>query len=56
MEKTMKVKVNNITEGNAKFVVARLVDGELWYWGRWDNKQEAKRVAKEIDGLVVVDE
>ena len=29
--KEMEVKVNNVSEGKYKFVVARLVSGELWY-------------------------
>ena len=52
----MKVQVNNVTKGEGKFVVARYFENELWYWGRWDNEKEAERVAKEIDGLVVIDE
>lgn len=48
----MKVKVNNVTEGEEKFVVARVSDGELWYWGRY-NEEKAKEVAKEIEGVVL---
>lgn len=48
----MKVKVNNVTEGEEKFVVARISDGELWYWGRY-NEEKAKEVAKEIEGVVL---
>ena len=48
----MKVKVNNVTEGEEKFVVARVSAGELWYWGRY-NEEKAKEVAKEIEGVVL---
>lgn len=48
----MKVKVNNVTEGEEKFVVARVSDGEFWYWGRY-NEEKAKEVAKEIEGVVL---
>jgi len=48
----MKVKVNNVTEGEEKFVVARVSDGELWYYGRYE-EERAKEVAEEIGGIVV---
>ena len=48
----MKVKVNNVTEGEEKFVVARVLEGELWYYGRYP-EQRAVEVAKEIEGVVL---
>lgn len=50
----MKVKVNNVTEGEEKFVVARVSEGELWYYGRYE-EERAKEVAEEIGGIVVED-
>lgn len=49
------MKVNNVP-GYAydhKYVVARLCDGEYWFWGAWDDLKEAQRVAQEMDGIVV---
>ena len=48
----MKVKVNNVTEGEEKFVVARVSEGELWYYGRYE-EEKAREVAEEIGGIVV---
>ena len=48
----MKVKVNNVTEGEEKFVVARVSEGELWYYGRHE-EEKAREVAEEIGGIVV---
>lgn len=48
----MKVKVNNVTEGEEKFIVARVSDGELWYYGRYE-EERAREVAEEIGGIVV---
>lgn len=48
----MKVKVNNVTEGEEKFVVARVSEGELWYYGRYE-EEKAREVAEEISGIVV---
>lgn len=50
---TMKVKVNNVDEGEEPYVVGRFFDGEIWYWGRYDTEQMAKKVAEEIGGLVL---
>lgn len=52
----MTVKVNNVSENAKRYVVARLVDTVLWYWGSWDNEDDARAVAREIDGLVVIND
>ena len=37
------------------FIVARYVDGGLWFYGAWDEVEEAMRVSDELgNGLVVV--
>lgn len=37
------------------YVVARYVDGSLWFYGAWDEINEATRIADELgNGLVVV--
>ena len=36
-----------------EYIVARLVDGELWFYGAWNDKAEADEVAHEVDGLVL---
>lgn len=53
------VKINNLPIGvrnNLKallpYVVARLCDGEWWYWGQWDDIKEAYSAAYEIGGEV----
>ncbi len=54
--KDMLVQVKNITEGKEKYVVARLVSGELWYYGRYP-KEKADEVASEFEnGIVLFDE
>lgn len=52
--KDMLVQVKNITEGKEKYVVARLVSGELWYWGRFETQGEAEKVAQEFENGVVL--
>lgn len=47
------VKIENIDKNCRKYVVARESDGILWYWGSWDDEEEAERAAKNVKGVVV---
>lgn len=49
----MKVIINNLDEDHERFVVARLVENELWYWGSWDDSAEAQRVAHEMGAYMI---
>lgn len=51
----MKVIINNLDADHERFVVCRLVDSNLWYWGSWDDSAEAERVARTFENGVVVD-
>lgn len=55
-EKKMTATVLNVSKGDRPYVVARVSEGKLWYWGRWDDYDKALGVAKEIDGVVLIDE
>ena len=35
-----------------KFVVVRIVDGEMWFWGAYNDYDRAKKVADSIDGVI----
>ena len=37
-----------------KYIVAKAVYGELWFWGAWDNEADAEDVAKEFENGIVV--
>ena len=54
----MKIVVNNVTDGEEKYVVARycVEDNQLWYYGRYEDPDRAHDVAEEIGGLVLEDE
>jgi len=41
-------KINNLPKTHKKFVVAMNVDGELWFWGSWDDPDRAREVAAEL--------
>lgn len=38
---------------NFQYVVARIVDNELWFWGAYNNYNKACEVAAEIGGKVI---
>lgn len=46
------VEVMNVPKNHDKYIVARLSDGELWYWGSWNDEQDANIAAEEVDGIV----
>ena len=51
--------INNIpTYANEyKYIVARRVDGKLWFWGAWNDRVKANDVAEELgNGVVLVNE
>lgn len=43
----------SIIESDSTVMVARLVDGELWYYGLYDTWERAEEVAKELGNGVV---
>lgn len=53
----MNVKVNNLSERatHRKWIVCRVVDGDVWYYDAWayDHKEDARIQAREVDGFVV---
>lgn len=49
-----RVDIQNTEEDCKRFIVARYCEGQLWYWGSWDLREDAERVAKEENGIVVV--
>lgn len=48
------INVNRMPNGAEKYIVARLVMNELWYWGSWDTKEAAERVAAQFDNGIVL--
>ena len=46
--------INNCPEKCERYIVARPyeAEGSFWFWGSWEEKAEAERVAREIRGYV----
>ena len=49
------IKINNVAPDADRYIVARLVEGELWYWGSWEDEKAARRVADTFDNGIVVE-
>lgn len=45
--------VNNMDEESSKYVVARPINAELWFWGSYDNEDEAVNAARLMNGIVL---
>ena len=56
MKITGIVEINNMQEGSKTgYVVARPVDGALWYYGNYgDDKDRAEKCAMELGNGIVV--
>lgn len=44
--------VNNLPKDVKAYVVAREVEGDLWFWGTWDNWGDAMSASATIGGEV----
>ena len=49
------VAIHNIDADHEKFVVARLIDGQLWYYGSWIEQKDAKKIADKFENGIVVE-
>lgn len=52
------MKINNLPEyaKDCKYIVVRLVDDEVWFWGAYEDLAKAYQSASEINGIVVLKE
>lgn len=53
----MNVKINNMPDYAAEkqYVVATLVDGELWFFGAYDDYDKAQYAVQETDGRLLIE-
>ena len=51
----MEFMLNNCPDyaNDYEFVVARLVDGDYWFWGAYSDGFKAEKVALEVDGIII---
>ena len=59
MKKINKANVRaivfNTPEDVDKYIVAKAVCGDLWYWGSWNNPEDAHHVARQFDNGCVLE-
>lgn len=48
-----KAYVENIPPNAEKYIIVKLVQNKLWYYGSWKNEAQAKEISKLVDGVVV---
>ena len=49
------VEIMNCEKDADKYIVARVVMGILWYWGSWNDKDAAHRVAETFENAIVIE-
>ena len=49
------VEVMNCDKDADKYIVARVVMGILWYWGSWNDREAANRVAETFENAIVIE-
>lgn len=52
---TLLATVNSLPSYAAryKYIAARLVDGKLYFWGAYDERENAEAAAENIEGVVL---
>lgn len=50
-----KLIINNLPDyaTDYDYIVASVVDGNLWFYGAWNNANKAYEMARNIDGAVI---
>ena len=47
------MKINNVPQyaSNYRYIIARRVDTELWFYGAYNDRNKANEVASEVGGI-----
>lgn len=48
------MEIQNLPEyaKNHKYIVARMLDNDYWFYGAYDDIEQAQRIAQEIGGII----
>jgi len=46
------IEIKNLPPYHERYVIAKHIDGNYWYWGSWSSEEEAYKVARNISGYV----
>lgn len=47
------INIRNLPQKTKKYVVATYCSGEFWFYGTYSNKEQADKVANQIDRVVL---
>lgn len=50
-----QVLIRNVSPTHFRYIVCRLVDGDLWYYTTWKTREAAEAAATEFENGLVVD-
>lgn len=53
MDHYRTIKINNAPMNLKAYTVCRVFEEELWFWGTYEEKEQACKVAKEIGGVII---
>ena len=48
------INIRNVPGKTEKYVVATYCSGDFWFYGTYSEKEQADKVANQIDGVVLV--
>ena len=46
------IEIKNMPPYHERYILAKYIDGNYWYWGSWSSEEEAYKVARNISGYV----
>lgn len=52
-DRECRVMVRNAPEHAEKYIVARVSNGSMWFWGSWKDEEDAEESARNVEGVVV---
>ena len=47
-----RIEIKNLPENPRPWIVVRLVDGDYWFYGSWDEPERAYEVSADVIGQV----
>lgn len=49
------MEIKNMPASTERYIVVRIVDGEYWFYGSYDNRNKAYSVSYEFENGTVID-
>ena len=51
----LEIRINNEPDyaKNYEYIVARISNGEFWFWGAYETKNRAEEVSHTVNGIII---